>query len=72
MCLFDVDGTLTVPRGVVKQNMIDALKRLQEKVDVGIVGGSDLKKIEEQLGKEGKSLLIQSWTSSTTHFLRTA
>ena len=31
--------------------MMEFLRRLKEKVDVGIVGGSDLSKQEEQLGK---------------------
>ncbi|RRT43902.1 hypothetical protein B296_00034655 [Ensete ventricosum] len=38
IALFDVDGTLTAPRKVVS---------------VGVVGGSDLVKITEQLGKTG-------------------
>ena len=33
--------------------MIDFLKQLKEKVVVGVVGGSDLVKIQEQLGLEG-------------------
>ncbi|PKA67128.1 Phosphomannomutase [Apostasia shenzhenica] len=36
IALFDVDGTLTAPRKVIT---------------VGVVGGSDLVKISEQLGK---------------------
>jgi len=48
--LFDVDGTLTIPRGEVKTDMMDTLKKLREKITVGIVGGSDLPKQEEQLG----------------------
>lgn len=50
--LFDVDGTLTKPRNPIQQDMIDTLKALKQKHYVGIVGGSDLKKIEEQVGKE--------------------
>mmetsp|Transcript_7825 Transcript_7825/g.8787 ORF Transcript_7825/g.8787 Transcript_7825/m.8787 type:complete len:249 (+) Transcript_7825:44-790(+) len=50
--LFDVDGTLTVPRNTIKQDMHDTLLALQKKHYVGIVGGSDLKKIEEQVGKD--------------------
>lgn len=34
---------------VIKRNMIETLQELQKHVDVGVVGGSDLKKIEEQL-----------------------
>ena len=49
--LFDVDGTLTIPRGEVEEDMMDVLKNLRKKITVGIVGGSDLPKQEEQLGK---------------------
>ena len=48
--LFDVDGTLTIPRGEVKDDMLDCLKELRKKITIGIVGGSDLPKQEEQLG----------------------
>ena len=50
IALFDVDGTLTIPRGEVKEDMMDVLKALRKKITVGIVGGSDLPKQEEQLG----------------------
>jgi phosphomannomutase len=49
--LFDVDGTLTIPRGEVTDDMMDTLKELRKKITIGIVGGSDLPKQEEQLGK---------------------
>lgn len=51
IALFDVDGTLTIPRGEVKEDMMDVLKALRKKITVGIVGGSDLPKQEEQLGE---------------------
>lgn len=51
IALFDVDGTLTIPRGEVKADMMDTLKKLRQKITVGIVGGSDLPKQEEQLGQ---------------------
>ena len=50
IALFDVDGTLTIPRGKVKEDMMEVLKTLRKKITVGIVGGSDLPKQEEQLG----------------------
>lgn len=50
IALFDVDGTLTIPRGEVTPDMMSFLKSLSEKITVGIVGGSDLPKQEEQLG----------------------
>eukprot|EP00529_Nitzschia_sp_RCC80_P027616 CAMPEP_0113451354 /NCGR_PEP_ID=MMETSP0014_2-20120614/6296_1 /TAXON_ID=2857 /ORGANISM="Nitzschia sp." /LENGTH=251 /DNA_ID=CAMNT_0000342709 /DNA_START=50 /DNA_END=805 /DNA_ORIENTATION=- /assembly_acc=CAM_ASM_000159 len=51
VALFDVDGTLSVPRGEATPEMMDFLKQLRQKITVGIVGGSDLPKQEEQLGK---------------------
>ncbi len=51
IALFDVDGTLTIPRGEVEPEMMAFMKSLSEKITVGIVGGSDLPKQEEQLGE---------------------
>lgn len=51
LALFDVDGTLTIPRGEVTEEMMEFMKKLSTKITVGIVGGSDLPKQEEQLGK---------------------
>ncbi|EED92893.1 phosphomannomutase [Thalassiosira pseudonana CCMP1335] len=51
IALFDVDGTLTIPRGEVTEEMMAFMHRLSEKITVGIVGGSDLPKQEEQLGE---------------------
>jgi phosphomannomutase len=51
IALFDVDGTLTIPRGEVEEQMMDFMKSLSKKITVGIVGGSDLPKQEEQLGE---------------------
>ena len=51
IALFDVDGTLTIPRGEITQEMMDFMKNLSKKITVGIVGGSDLPKQEEQLGE---------------------
>ncbi|KAG2423113.1 hypothetical protein HXX76_002337 [Chlamydomonas incerta] len=50
IALFDVDGTLTAPRKVATKEMLDFMQELRKKVKVGIVGGSDLHKIAEQLG----------------------
>eukprot|EP00038_Savillea_parva_P016539 m.17116 g.17116 ORF g.17116 m.17116 type:complete len:249 (+) comp3457_c0_seq1:65-811(+) len=49
LCLFDVDGTLTVPRKVITDSMKATIAALREKVTIGVVGGSDLVKIQEQL-----------------------
>jgi len=51
LILFDVDGTLTPSRLQIKNDMRDTLQKLREKgFTLGIVGGSDLPKQEEQLG----------------------
>lgn len=50
LALFDVDGTLTVPRKTASKETLDFLQELRKHVTVGIVGGSDLVKIQEQLG----------------------
>lgn len=48
--LFDVDGTLTKPRSVITPVMQAFLKEINKKVPIGLVGGSDMAKIEEQMG----------------------
>jgi len=52
ICLFDVDGTLSPSRKVASDEMKACLDRLRTKCVVGIVSGSDLKKIQEQLGDD--------------------
>lgn len=52
LCLFDVDGTLTAARQKATPEMHEFLKRLRQRVRVGVVGGSDLEKIKEQLGND--------------------
>jgi len=49
LCLFDVDGTLSLARQVASPEMIETLRKLRKKTIVGFVGGSDLVKITEQL-----------------------
>lgn len=50
LVLFDVDGTLTAPREDATEEMHLFLKELKKKVTIGIVGGSDLVKQQEQMG----------------------
>ena len=50
LVLFDVDGTLTAPRAEATEEMKAFLQKLRTKVAVGIVGGSDLVKQQEQMG----------------------
>ncbi|XP_014871642.1 phosphomannomutase 2 [Poecilia latipinna] len=52
LCLFDVDGTLTAARQSVTPEMKAFLEKLRTRVRVGVVGGSDLSKIKEQLGED--------------------
>ena len=54
LVLFDVDQTLTPARQQVSPEMLDTLRRLRERVVIGFVGGSDVKKIGEQLQREGE------------------
>ncbi|KAJ3583723.1 hypothetical protein NHX12_015662 [Muraenolepis orangiensis] len=52
LCLFDVDGTLTAARQRVTPVMAHFLQTLRSRHRVGVVGGSDLGKIKEQLGDD--------------------
>ena len=53
IALFDVDQTLTPARKTIEKSMIDTLNRCIEKgIDIGIVSGSDLIKIREQVGDD--------------------
>jgi phosphomannomutase len=50
IALFDLDGTLSLPRQKCGEEMLAFLKELRKVSLVGIVSGSDLVKINEQLG----------------------
>ena len=53
IALFDVDQTLTPARNTIQQDMIDTLAKMRAKgIHFGIVSGSDLNKVTEQLSKE--------------------
>ena len=64
LLLFDVDGTLTLPRLKISREMVELLEQIQKKkiynqdetVDMGFVGGSDLQKQIEQIGVENMKL----------------
>lgn len=49
LLLFDVDGTLTPPRQGIGDDMDQYLQSLREKMTVGLVGGSDLTKVAQQM-----------------------
>ena len=40
LALFDVDGTLTIPRGEITPEMMAFMKDLSKEITVGIVGGA--------------------------------
>ena len=48
--LFDMDGTLTEPRKPFEMSLLPKIRALSEKAEIGIISGSDLSYIEEQLG----------------------
>eukprot|EP00088_Acartia_fossae_P061970 TRINITY_DN7458_c0_g1_i1.p1 TRINITY_DN7458_c0_g1~~TRINITY_DN7458_c0_g1_i1.p1 ORF type:complete len:252 (+),score=58.05 TRINITY_DN7458_c0_g1_i1:41-796(+) len=57
LMLFDVDGTLTKPRQVIEDDMEQFMEELKKHCTVGIVGGSDIAKIAEQM--KGMSVLTK-------------
>jgi len=51
IALFDVDMTLTPARQRMLPNMVECLRKVKDKgIKLGIVSGSDLSKIKEQVG----------------------
>lgn len=52
ICLFDVDGTLSEPRKKAIPETLEFMAKLRERVLIGVVGGSDLVKQQEQLGAD--------------------
>ena len=53
LVLFDVDQTLTPARQTIQQDMVDTLKAVRDKgITLGIVSGSDIAKVTEQVGQE--------------------
>lgn len=63
LALFDVDGTLTLPRKAASPDMLVFMQQLRREgnVDVGIVGGSDLSKIAEQLSGGDVDALLDAY-----------
>ena len=71
LLLFDVDGTLTLPRLKISEDMTDVLQKINKQkvynkgiVDIGFVGGSDLSKQIEQLGEENMNLFTWKFTEN--------
>ncbi|KAI0767209.1 eukaryotic phosphomannomutase [Fomes fomentarius] len=59
LVLFDVDGTLTPARQSVSPDVIAILRKLRQKVVIGVVGGSDFVKISEQLNVPGSNVISE-------------
>ena len=49
ICLFDVDGTLTEARRPINKHMLDVLRELSFQTEIGLLTGSGLDYIKEQL-----------------------
>ena len=71
LLLFDVDGTLTLPRLKISEDMTDILQKINKQkiynkgiIDIGFVGGSDLSKQIEQLGEENMNLFTWKFTEN--------
>merc|ERR1711991_532451 len=60
LALFDVDGTLSPARLTATDEMKALLKELREKIYIGVVGGSDLPKQQEQLGANALQMFDSS------------
>ena len=52
LLLFDVDGTLSRPRNKIDHDMLMFLHNIKKSVKLGIVSGSDLSKLEDQIGPD--------------------
>ncbi|KLO19276.1 eukaryotic phosphomannomutase [Schizopora paradoxa] len=57
LLLFDVDETLSKARQAAKPEMISLLQALRKEYVLGFVGGSNLVKIQEQLGVTGNNVI---------------
>lgn len=50
--LFDMDGTITDARQPISDDVLDCLKKIDSSKKLFLVTGSDMSKIEEQIGRE--------------------
>lgn len=69
ICMFDVDGTLSVARQSWKPETQAAIKELRKHTAVAVVGGSDLPKILEQLDIKGENSELSASPRSQGHRL---
>ena len=47
--LFDMDGTLTDPRQLITPEVVEALRSVSNGINLHLVTGSDMGKVEEQI-----------------------
>ncbi|KAJ7880318.1 eukaryotic phosphomannomutase [Mycena olivaceomarginata] len=57
LVLFDVDETLTLARQGASLEMIETLQALKKKFVIGVVSGSNLVKVSEQLSVHGRNVI---------------
>lgn len=71
--LFDIDGTLTHPRKTILSDMLEFLwniKNHRSDIVLGIVGGSDFVKAQEQLGDDILKLFTYVFSENGMTFYR--
>ena len=69
LILFDVDGTLTIPRKKIEKSMVECLEKLvcKEDIEIGFVGGSDLEKQKEQLTEDNFKYFTWMFSQNGLH-----
>jgi phosphomannomutase len=71
IALFDVDQTLTPARKTIEKAMVETLKAVHERgVALGIVSGSDLNKVREQVGEEMIQLADYTFSENGLYALK--
>lgn len=68
--LFDVDGTLTPSRQKAPEEILNMLTELKKRAYIGFVGGSDLKKQQEQIGSELLTIFDFGFPENGVQFYR--
>lgn len=75
LLLFDIDGTLTLPRIKISDDMVEMLHEIydDDNIDMGFIGGSDFNKEKEQIGNENMDLFLWKFSDNglTAYFENT-
>ena len=72
ICLFDVDGTITLPRQSITPEMDMCLQEVRKKCLIGLVGGSDIVKIAEQIGGTQGEFVLEEFHFQKKCFVHVA